>query len=134
MYMNTMNVSARTIAFDAAVSQALERLRTDQPASALEVLARAHVLGQPDFDRHLKVHWLMLRAAYAMRDGHEMAGQVLRLLLVPLGHLSGRLPKGNPGTADVSAFAPQAVAPDLQLLFDEDEPTRGKAEARERIS
>ena len=28
------------------------------------------------------------------------------ILLVPLGHLSGRLPLGNPGRATVSAFAP----------------------------
>ena len=39
----------------------------------------------------------MLGLAWRTRDWSEVAGQVLRLALVPLGHLSGRLPLGNPG-------------------------------------
>ncbi|MFD2377205.1 DUF3703 domain-containing protein [Ottowia pentelensis] len=45
------------------------------------------------------------------RDWPEVAGQLLRLALVPLGHLSGRLPIGNPGRATVSAFEPCLCAP-----------------------
>jgi hypothetical protein len=39
-------------------------------------------------------------------------GQLLRLLLVPLGHLSGRFPLGNTGRSHVSAFRPMSVAPE----------------------
>jgi hypothetical protein len=36
---------------------------------------------------------------------------------VPLGHLSGRLPLGNPGRATVSAFEPLPVRPELAELI-----------------
>jgi hypothetical protein len=117
--MDTTRNSARVVAFDAAMSKALQQLRVNRPAAALRTLRIAHVLGQQDFWRHLNVHWQMLRAACGLRDGGEALGQVLRLLLVPLGHLSGRLPKGNPGTAEVSAFAPRAISPRLQRLLDD---------------
>ena len=48
----------------------------------------------------------MLALAARERDVRGAAGQLFRILLVPLGHLSGRLPLGNPGRATVSAFAP----------------------------
>lgn len=108
---------ARAAAFEAAVAGAQHSLRAADPAAALQLLRRAHVLGQPDFMRHLHVHWMMLRAGWMQRDRREVVGQLIRLLLVPLGHLSGRLPAGNPGTADVSAFAPQAVPADLAHLL-----------------
>ena len=41
----------------------------------------------------------MLALAARERDVRETAGQLFRILLVPLGHLSGRLPLGNPGRA-----------------------------------
>jgi hypothetical protein len=117
--------SPRIVAFDTAVSEAMDELHAGQPGAALQRLRRAHVLGQRDFGRHLRVHWLMLRAGWQLRDAGETAGQLFRLLLVPLGHLSGRLPEGNPGTADVSAFAPHALPADLaQLLANDSARTR----------
>ena len=47
------------------------------------------------------------------RDLAELNGQLLRLLLVPLGHLLGRLPLGNTGRANISAFQPMAVTPKM---------------------
>ena len=67
---------------------------------------RAHVLASATSGRHSRVHLTMLRAAWALRDGRELRGQLLRLSLVPLGHLFRRLPLGNTGRLDVSAFAP----------------------------
>lgn len=84
------------------------------------MLRDAHILGQQDLGRHWKAHWHMLLAGYASRDAREVAGQVIRLLLVPLGHLSGRLPVGNPGTADVDAFTPHPIPPRLQRLLGRD--------------
>jgi Protein of unknown function (DUF3703) len=59
----------------------------------------------------------MFGAAFHSRDGHEIVGQVLRLLLAVPGSLSGRYPVGNTGGADVSAFQPMAVPEDLRPLL-----------------
>jgi len=80
-------------------------------------LEAAHVLGQLHIKPHLHTHAHMLRLALRSRDWAEAAGQVLRLALVPLGHLSGRLPLGNPGRSNVSAFAPLPVRPELAELI-----------------
>ena len=111
--------SPRIEAYDANVLQARRCLSSGDARSAFPLLERAHVLGQRDFGRHINVHVLMLRAAWVLGDGREMRGQLLRLALVPLGHLLRRLPAGNTGGANVSAFEPMAVAPDLARLLDE---------------
>ena len=103
--------------FDATLyARLLARLRT-LPLQANHdrwlLLEAAHVVGQTRFRPHLETHWLMLGQAWRDGDAGEMAGQALRLLLVPLGHLTGRLPIGNPGRANVSAFKPLPVRPDI---------------------
>lgn len=86
-------------------------------------LEAAHVLGQLHIGPHLQSHAHMLHLAMRTRDWAEAAGQVLRLALVPLGHLSGRLPLGNPGRSNVSAFAPLPVRPELvELIRRADQP------------
>jgi hypothetical protein len=112
-------LSPRIEAYDASVSQARRCLASGDARTAFGPLERAHVLGQRDFSRHLKVHVLMLRAAWVLRDGREIRGQLLRTALVPLGHLLRRLPAGNTGGANVSAFEPMRVAPDLARLLED---------------
>lgn len=112
-----MNMTPLDVAFNAAMRCARARFRAREMPAAFEQLERAHVLGQRRFLRHLLVHLWMLRIGCAARDGLEVRGQLLRLMLVPLGHLSGRLPTGNTGGAKVSAFAPMPVAHDLAPLF-----------------
>lgn len=80
-------------------------------------LERAHILGQRYFLPHMQVHLWMLRIGWARRDGREVIGQIIRLLLTPLGHLTGRLPSGNTGGANVSAFQPMPIAPELDALL-----------------
>jgi hypothetical protein len=80
-------------------------------------LEAAHVVGQLHIRPHLQTHAHMLGLAWRMRDWSEAAGQVLRLALVPLGHLSGRLPLGNPGRSNVSAFEPLPVRLELADLI-----------------
>ena len=87
------------------------------------LLEAAHVVGQTRFGPHLETHWLMLGQAWRHRDAGEMAGQAFRLLLVPLGHLTGRLPIGNPGRANVSAFRPMAVRADIAEAIAQATPT-----------
>ena len=87
--------------------------------SAFAALERAHVLGQLDLVPHLRVHWQMLCVGWAAGDRREVAGQLMRIALVPVGHLVGRLPVGNTGGSNVSAFKPMAIPPDIQQLIED---------------
>lgn len=86
-------------------------------ALAWRALERAHIIAQPYFVPHLRSHWTMARFALALRDWREVAGQLFRLALVPLGSLTGRLPAGNAGRARVNAFRPMPIPPDLATHF-----------------
>lgn len=114
-------VSPRMAAFEAALADARHRHAAGDVAAALRALERAHVLGQTDFGPHLSVHLCMLRVGFTSRDWHEVRGQVMRIALVPVGHLFGRLPRGNTGRSNVSAFAPMTIPPDVARLLDNKE-------------
>lgn len=88
-----------------------------EPAQRWRILEAAHVFGQGRLGPHWQTHVLMLCFAISQRDWREVSGQLLRLALVPLGHLSGRLPPGNPGRATVSAFASMPLRPELAELI-----------------
>lgn len=76
-------------------------------------LMAAHIVGQPRLRAHWNSHVRMLALAWRTRDHGEVAGQLFRMALVPLGHALGRLPQGNVGRATVNAFVemepPEAV-------------------------
>lgn len=118
----TLKKSPRVAAFDAAMAEAMQRYRSSESGTAFVLLERAHVLGQRDLARHLRVHVAMLRVGWTMRDMREVRGQILRLFLAPLGHVIGRLPRGNTGASDVSAFAPMPLSPELERRLDDKEP------------
>jgi hypothetical protein len=59
----------------------------------------------------------MLALAWETRDSREVLGQLFRLLLVPLGHLTGRLPLGNSGRSDISAFQTMPIRKDIAELI-----------------
>jgi hypothetical protein len=61
----------------------------------------------------------MFVAALRGRDGHEVLGQVFRLLVAAPGSLTGRYPVGNTGGADVSAFEQMPIPDDLQMYLNE---------------
>lgn len=106
---------ARAIA--GLVSAELAAFRTlrsaSDPSAAWHALERAHILSQLDLGQHLRVHAAMLGFAMRRGDLRESAGQIFRLMLAPLGELTGRTPAGNTGRSDVSAFAPMAIPADL---------------------
>lgn len=79
-------------------------------------LERAHIVAQPMLGEHCRSHWKMLRFAVKLRDWREARGQLFRLALAPFGNLSRRLPTGNTGRANVSAFARMSIPEDLQSL------------------
>jgi hypothetical protein len=92
------------------VQNLLEQVRhTTDLSEKWQLLAAAHVAGQSVFQLHAQTHQAMLALAWQHKNWQEVLGQILRLTLVPLGHATGRLPLGNPGTADVSALQPMPV-------------------------
>lgn len=89
---------------------------------AWRALERAHIVSQPMLGRHMGVHLHMLRFAVRLRQPREIAGQIVRLALAPLGALTGRLPWGNTGRANVSAFRPMPIPSDLSDALGERRP------------
>ena len=82
-------------------------------ATAWAALERAHIVSQPFLGPHIVNHWSMLCFAFEQRDLRELTGQIVRLALAPLGALTGRIPVGNTGRSNVSAFLPMPIADDL---------------------
>ena len=80
---------------------------------AWHYLERVHIVSQPYLGPHLASHGAMLRFAIRRTDAREALGQIFRLILAPLGALTGRLPVGNTGRSTVSAFAPMPIPVDL---------------------
>ena len=87
--------------------------------AAWNALERAHIVAQPYLALHLASHWAMLTYALCERDFKEAGGQCLRLALVPLGAITGRLPTGNTGRSNVSAFRPMPIPQDLLARMDD---------------
>lgn len=83
-------------------------------SAAWTALERAHILSQPYLGPHLANHWAKLGFALAQRDWREGVGQAVRLALAPLGSLTGRIPVGNTGRSNVSAFKPMPIPDDLR--------------------
>lgn len=109
--------SAAEQAFHGEVKQALQARHQQKWSEAWSHLERAHILGQQQFILHIQSHWLMLKLATEQSSWAEIRGQVLRLLLTPVGHLTGRLPLGNPGSSRYPMLQPQPVPDDLQSLL-----------------
>ena len=81
-------------------------------------LTAAHIVGQLDLALHLQCHLAMLRLSWLEKRWTEMFGQLLRIILAPLGHIFGKLPIGNTGRANVSAFKPMPVSSDIQSIIE----------------
>jgi hypothetical protein len=113
----TMLRSRRIEAFETAMSEAARHSATGNATMALAALERAHVLGQRDVVPHLRVHWRMLRVGWSAGDRREVRGQLMRIALVPVGHLFRRLPVGNTGRANVNAFQPMPIPPEIERLL-----------------
>ena len=88
--------------FEAEMQLALEDERRGELELAFRHLERAQILGQRWLTRHWRSHWAMLRVAKAKRESKEVRGQITRLAAVPLGWLTGWVPKGNTGGANVN--------------------------------
>lgn len=81
------------------------------------LLEATHIVGQTRLGPHLRTHLLMFGQSRRDRDWHEAAGQLFRLAVAPLGHALGRLPIGNSGRSDISAFQPMPVRDDIAEII-----------------
>ena len=98
-----------------AARQARQR---DDAADEWRHLERAHVLSQPMAVAHVRTHVAMLGYGLRRRDGHEVVGQLLRVVVAAPGTWTGRYPVGNTGGANVSALKPMPIPDDLQAILD----------------
>ena len=105
--------------FETAMAEARAARRAGRLDEAFAHLERAHVMGQFWIGPHLASHWGMLHVGLLRLDPREIVGQVVRLALTIPGTLAGRLPHGNTGGANVSAFRPMAISPELQRVLAE---------------
>ena len=107
------------LAFLSAEYRAFESAaRAGHIEQAWRHLERAHIVAQARLSPHCRSHWKMLVFAVHLRDWDEAVGQIARLLLAPISNLTGRLPAGNTGRANVSAFARAEIPPDLLAIID----------------
>jgi hypothetical protein len=82
-------------------------------------LERAHILGQSITRLHVRSHLGMLRLGWRRRAPREVFGQLSRIVAATL---FSRLwvPVGNTGGANVNAFRPMPLPPDLHALLTAD--------------
>lgn len=86
----------------------------DDLQSAWRHLERAHILGQPWAIEHTEVHWLMLKFGFKIKNWHEIAGQIPRLLVGGVKSFVGKIPVGNTGGANVPPLKPMEIPADLK--------------------
>ena len=120
--MNTQTLSTDTrtrlrAAWAAELAAARAARSSGDTSAEWTHLERAHILSQPIAGPHVRTHVAMVAAALRRRDGHELAGQLFRVMVAAPGSMTGKYPVGNTGGADVSAFAPMPIPDDLQPLL-----------------
>ncbi|QDQ27006.1 DUF3703 domain-containing protein [Chitinimonas arctica] len=104
-------------AYQQAMADAQAFCLAGQYEAAFAQLERAHILGQQALLLHWRVHLAMLRVALAQSNRTEGLGQLWRLFLTPFGHLVNRLPVGNTGRANISAFKPMPIPEELRRIM-----------------
>jgi hypothetical protein len=81
-------------------------------------LMAAHVVGQHDVSMHFDSHRRMLDLAWRGADWKEVYGQLVRIALLPLGHLLDRIPMGNVGRSTVPITQVMQPPDKVQVLID----------------
>lgn len=113
------NDATSKIAFRRLLVQAKLAFSAGNLDRSVVFLQRAHIAGQLIIGPHLMAHLWMLRVAIVRADWVEIRGQCVRIALVPVGHLLGRLPAGNPGNASVNAFKPLSGPHEVRPILEE---------------
>lgn len=117
--MDTLSPAERRIVYARLVRGYADTAAGGQALAAQWTwLEAAHVVGQHDAGMHFDSHCRMLALARDTRDWKEVAGQVVRLALLPLGHLLRRIPTGNIGRATVPITREMQPPETVQVLID----------------
>ena len=103
--------------FETSLAQAKAAVREARYAEAWPLLERTHVLGQAYTGPHVRSHWAMLVCGWRQRNAKEIVGQVARLLVAVPASLTGVLPVGNTGGANVPMTQPMPVPDDLRAIL-----------------
>ena len=80
-------------------------------------LEKAHILGQRNAIPHTINHWWMLKVGIRKKDGKEIMGQIIRLLVAGIGSLLGRAPIGNTGGSNIGIMTPLPINDDIAQIF-----------------
>lgn len=94
-------------------------LKAGEYQTAWGHLERAHVLGQAYPLAHSKVHWMMLKFGFRIKDYHEILGQLPRLLVGGVKSFVGKIPVGNTGGANVPPMRPMEISEDLISILEQ---------------
>lgn len=104
-------------AYRSAISEYAAAWQRGDLASAFAALERAHILSQRYLMAHVMTHLRMFRVGFARQDWREMFGQIIRLVSTVPGFLTGWVPRGNTGGADVSALKSMPLPADLEPVM-----------------
>ena len=110
------HVQALNQAFDARLARGYAHLARRELDAAMTDFEAAHILGQSHTLRHLRSHLALLSWGWKAQDNREIAGQLGRLVGAALFTWIW-VPRGNPGSTRVRAFAPQPIPEDLAPLL-----------------
>lgn len=117
--MNPLTASERRIVYARLVRGFTDTAAARQALAMQWIwLEAAHVVGQHDVGLHFDSHRRMLALARQVRDWKEVAGQLARLALLPLGHLLRRIPTGNIGRSTVPITREMQPPETVQVLID----------------
>lgn len=117
--MDTLTSAERRIVYARLVRGYADTAAAGETGGVLWTwLEAAHVVGQHDPGLHLDSHRRMLGLASARRDWREAGAQVLRIVLLPFGHLLRRIPAGNTGRGNVPVTRRMQPPETVQVLID----------------
>jgi len=115
--MNSNSIISRDAFIAEEYRRATRASKEQNFEEAWHHLERAHVVAQDRLGQHCFAHWRMLKIAWKTRDWRELLGQIFRLSLAPIGNITGRLPIGNSGRSNVSAFARMEIEPEIRRVL-----------------
>lgn len=103
------------VAFENRLREGYDHMQRGDMQEA--VVAFEHILGQGSTGPHVRGHVALLRWGWRARDGREILGQLTRLIGAVLFNWLW-VPRGNPGSTRVNAFAAHPIPLELAHLLD----------------
>lgn len=116
--MSTLSPAERRVAYARLVRGHADAANGEQPELQWNWLMAAHVVGQHHPGLHFDSHRRMLVLATRTQDWKEVLGQLVRIALLPLGHLLRRIPTGNIGRSTVPVTREMQPPETVQVLID----------------